>query len=182
MSKNETERLRDLSDSSRRTRGTPDESERTRDEARELSDEQRIAEFRQRLYQPVLPKPPQIPGYRTIWLSTESQSDSITDRQTLGYELVTWGEVRGWSHANANVGAQEGEPVRVKEMVLAKLSERLWREYMHIAHHERPAHADEAILTAIENMNAQGRGKTAVVEEEGIKDIRSQMHKRSPFK
>ena len=183
MSKNE-ERLRDLSDSDRRTRGTPNESERTRDEPRELADDEdhRLALFRQRQFQSVLPNPPEMPGYRTIWLTTESPSDSIADRQSIGYQLVTWGEVRGWAHANANVEAQAGEPVRVKEMVLAKISERLWREYMHINHHEKPASQDEAILTGIENMNAQGRGKTSLVEEEGIKDIRSQMHKASPFR
>ena len=130
----------------------------------------------------MLPDPPAIPGYRTTWLTTESPSDSIADRQSIGYQLVTWGEVRGWAHASANVGAQEGEPVRVREMVLAKISEGLWREFMHIAHHEKPASQDEAILTAIEDMNAQARGKTSLEEEEGIKDIRSQMRKASPFR
>ncbi len=180
MSKNE-ERLRNLSDSDRRQRGAPDESERTRDEPRETSDELRIEMFRQRLFQAGLPDPPRIDGYHMCWLSTESKGDSISDRQALGYELVTWSEVRGWGHAKANVEAQDGEPVRINEMVLAKISERLHRAYMHIAHHEKPAQYDEAILTAIENMQAKARGKTSIEEEEGIKDIRSQMRKASPF-
>lgn len=181
MSKNETERLRDLSDSARRTRAALTESERTRDEPRELSDDDRIAAFRQRLFQSILPDPPRIPGYHMCWLSSTSEVDSIADRQTLGYELVTWEEVQGWAHASANVGAQPGEFVRVREMVLAKLSEKLHRAYMHIAHHEKPAQFDEAVLSAIDNMRAQAGGKTSVQEEEGISDIRSQMRMPSPF-
>lgn len=182
MSKNETERLRDLSDSSRRPRGAPTESERTRDEERELSDEERIAAFRKRKFQSILPDPPRIPGYHCCWLSTENSADSISDRQQLGYELVTWAEVRGWGHANANTSAQEGEVVRVREMVLAKLAERYHGEYMHINHHERPAQNDESILSVIDDMKSRSKGKTSITEEEGIEDIRSQMRKASPFK
>jgi hypothetical protein len=182
MSKNE-ERLRDLSDSDRRPRAAPTASERTRDEARETSDDLRIAAFRQRLFQSVLPDPPSIAGYHMCWLSSENPADSIADRQALGYELVTWSEVQGWSHASANVGAQPGEVVRVREMVLAKLSERLHQEYMHIAHHEKPAHQDEAVISAIEAMNASAQRKgSSVKEDEGFEDIRSQMRRPSPFR
>ena len=183
MSKNDGERLRDTTDSSRRPRAAQTEGERTRDEAREISDDHRIAAFRQRQYQSVLPIPPQIPGYSMCWLTTENSSDSIAERQQQGYELVSWAEVRGWVHANANVEAQDGEPVRVKEMVLAKISERLRNEYMHIAHHEKPLQSDEGILSAVDNMSEKAKRQgTSVEEEEGIRDIRDQMRKKSPFR
>ena len=49
-------------------------------ENRELSDDERVAEFRQQYFQSALPDIPKIEGYHVCWLTTENPRDPIHAR------------------------------------------------------------------------------------------------------
>ena len=105
--------------------------------ARKATKSELIARFRTEMFNNVLPKIPDIPGYHLCWLSANSTYDTIQHRETIGYELVRPDEIPGFDHVTVKDGPHAGY-VGLKEMVLAKLPLELYHEYMKIAHHDRP--------------------------------------------
>lgn len=178
------ERLRNLSDKARAPRGTAASAEdRSRDEPRELSDDLRIESFRARQFQYLLPDLPEIPGYTTLWASSENPTD-IQQRQADGYQFVHPDDIPGWNFPGAGNGGVEGR-VCVREMVAMKLPIRLNRAYMGINHHEKPADMDSAILQRIDG--AGGPGRQGLRDEgdrgevSGINEIREGQKLRNPW-
>jgi hypothetical protein len=115
-----------------------DASRTTRDvDTRKASKQELISRFRTEMFNNVLPKVPDIPGFHLCWLSANSSYDTIQHRETIGYELVKPSEIPGFDHVIMKDGPHAGY-VGLKEMVLAKLPLDLYHEYMRIAHHDRP--------------------------------------------
>jgi hypothetical protein len=178
------ERLRNVRDSSRESRGASlSEEDRSRSEPREISDEQRIAAFRARLFQHVLPDLPEIPGYKTIWLSMNAEQDTIQQRESDGYVPVTLDDVPGWAHPAMETGAAQGH-IRIREMIAYKLPERIWRMYMEINHHERPMDQDQRMLAALTNLPNGGAITDQGAREgvSGITEIAANQRVPSPWR
>ena len=139
-------------------------------EDRELSDDVRVAEFRQQFFQSALPDLPKIPGYHVCWLTTENPRDPIHSRIRLGYEPIRQDEIAGWEHSVIKSGEFEG-CISVNEMVAFKLPIHLYEEYMRINHHEQPLSEEEKLSAQIRameaEMNAASKGAVELELEDG---------------
>ena len=121
---------------------------------RALSDDERVAEFRQQFFQSALPDLPKIPGYHVCWLTTENPRDPIHSRVRLGYEPIRESDIPGWEHSAIKSGEFEG-CIGVNEMVAFKLPLVLYEEYMRINHHEQPLAEEEKLSAQIRAMEAE---------------------------
>jgi len=111
---------------------------------RELSDEERRNEFRQRFFQSALPKIPSIPGYHVCWLPTENPQDSIHARMRLGYGPIKASDIPGWEHTTTKSGEWEG-CIGVNEMLAFKLPLHLYEDYMIYNHSSQPREEEEKL-------------------------------------
>ena len=127
---------------------------------RELSDDERVAEFRQQFFQSALPDLPHIPGYHVCWLTTENPRDPIHSRIRLGYEPIRESDIAGWEHASIKTGEWQG-CIGVNEMVAFKLPLELYEQYMRINHHEQPLAEEEKLSAAFFVPEAGNQGGTA---------------------
>ena len=136
---------------------------------RQLSDDERVDEFRQQYFQSALPDIPKINNYHVCWLTTDNPRDPIHARIRLGYEPIRAHEIPGWDHASIKTGEWEG-CIGVNEMVAFKLPLHLYESYMRINHHEQPLSEEEKLssqLRAIEEqMNAEAKRGTVSLELE----------------
>ena len=133
---------------------------------RALSDDERVAEFRQQYFQSALPDLPHIDGYHVCWLTTENPRDPIHSRIRLGYEPIRESDIPGWQHASIKTGEWEG-CIGVNEMVAFKLPLQLYEEYMRINHHEQPLAEEEKLSSAIRAMEEEAaRSSRGAVELE----------------
>jgi hypothetical protein len=177
------ERLRNLSDKARQPRGAATAEDRSRDEPRELSDDLRVEAFRARHFQSVIPNLPPIPGYKTIWVSTDNPTD-IQQRQADGYEFVHPDDLPGWNFPGASDAGQPGT-VNVREMRAMKLREGLWNAYMGINHHEKPAEMDSALIARIDTPTGGHRQSLYDTgdrgEPSGVNEIRQSVRARNPW-
>jgi hypothetical protein len=121
---------------------------------RELSDDERVEEFRQQFFQSALPDLPKIRGYHVCWLTTENPRDPIHGRVRLGYEPIKTADIPGWDHALIKSGEWEG-CVGVNEMVAFKLPIELYEQYMRINHHESPLREEEALSSQLREIEAE---------------------------
>jgi len=139
----------------------------TQDKA--LSDDERVAEFRQQYFQSALPDIPKIPGYHVCWLTTENPRDPIHARIRLGYEPIKTSDIPGWDHASIKSGEWEG-CIGVNEMIAFKLPLELYESYMRINHHEQPLEEEKALSSQLrameEEMNAAAKRGTVSLELE----------------
>lgn len=126
---------------------------------RELSDDERVAEFRQQYFQSALPDIPKIEGYHVCWLTTENPRDPIHARVRLGYEPIKSHEIPGWEHAQIKTGEWEG-CIGVNEMIAFKLPLELYEQYMRINHHEQPLSEEEKLSSQIRAMEAEMNAAT----------------------
>lgn len=159
-------------DPARESRASED---RAISENRGTTDELRLAERLAMLenVDTVLPNPPKIPGYHTIWLSTTNTQDSLERRFSLGYSLVHPDEMPGFSHSSQRSGHVTKDQIMINEMVLAKIPEELYLAYLKRSHHTRPLEQEEAISAnnVISRMK-DGRGKPiGYLEGEGHKEL-----------
>jgi len=133
--------------------------------------EERRRMIRSEWSQDVLPTPPQDPGWHYCWLSTTNTSDPIYKRLQRGYELVKYTEVPGFGQFKATSGEFEG-CVACNEMILAKIPQELYQEYMTYFHHELPMDEEEMLrnnaLTSDQDSNGRELGQ---VEGEGFKSL-----------
>ena len=140
-------------------------------QARELSDDERVAEFRQQYFQSALPDIPKIDGYHVCWLTTENPRDPIHARVRLGYEPIRAADIAGWDHASLKSGEWEG-CIGVNEMIAFKLPLELYESYMYINHHEQPLSEEEKLSSQLRAMEAEmnaaaKRGKVNLILEDG---------------
>ncbi len=138
---------------------------------RDLSDDERVEEFRQQYFQSALPDIPKINGYHVCWLTTENPRDPIHGRVRLGYEPIKASDIAGWDHASLKTGEWEG-CIGVNEMIAFKLPLELYEQYMYINHHEQPLSEEEKLSSQLRAMEAEmnaaaKRGKINLTLEDG---------------
>ena len=128
--------------------------ERSVAQDRALSDDERVAEFRQQFFQSALPDLPKIPGFHVCWLTTENPRDPIHGRMRLGYEPIKESDMPGWGHSSLKTGEWAG-CIGVNEMLAFKLPLVLYEEYMRFNHHEAPLSEEEKLSSQIRAMQAE---------------------------
>jgi len=133
---------------------------------RELSDDERVAEFRQQFFQSALPDLPHIPGYHVCWLTTENPRDPVHSRMRLGYEPIRETDIPGWEHASIQSGEWQG-CIGVNEMLAFKLPLELYEQYMRINHHEQPLAEEEKLSASIRAMHKASKGAVELELEDG---------------
>lgn len=163
------ERLKKSADEARVSRAMQD---RPVTENRELSDDDRVAMFRQQFFQSALPDLPKIPGYHVVWLTTTDPRDSIHSRLRLGYEIIRAEDVPGWEHVSLKTGEWAG-CIGVNEMIAAKLPDTLYQRYMMINHHDEPEKEQGKLAEVADRIREQARRKGADVQVgDGIEALR----------
>ena len=150
------------------------EDDRPQTENRELTDADRLDEYRKSFFQSALPDLPLIPGYHVCWLTTTNPRDPIHGRMRLGYEPIKIKDVPGWEHSTVKSGEWEGI-IGVNEMLAFKLPMRLYEDYMREAHHDQPL-AEEGKLNAAREMaeqeaSAMARSPVSFELEEGTAEL-----------
>ena len=125
-------------------------------ESRELSEDERVAMFRQQFFQSSLPDLPAIPGWHMCWLTTTNPRDSIQMRIRLGYEPVKAEDVPGWEYATLKTGDWQGF-IGVNEMLAFKLPLSLYEKYMREAHHDAPLREEEKLTDTAEFLEQQAK-------------------------
>lgn len=152
------ERLKKNAGSSvREDRATAD-AERKNTDGTSLTIEERRRMMRSEWNQEVLPTPPANPGWHYCWLSTTSSADPIYKRVQKGYEPVKVSEIPGFAQYSVTQGEFEG-CIACNEMVLFKLPEELYQDYMSYLHHELP-NEEETMLkanAAVQGQDSDGR-------------------------
>ena len=98
-----------------------------------------------------LPTPPKVPGWHFVWLSTTNKQDTIRKRLQMGYVLVKPEECKELVSLKMHTGEYEGL-VGVNEMILAKIPEDLYQDYMLQLHSEAPDEMEEQIRDGMRNM------------------------------
>lgn len=153
-------------------------------QAHELTDAQRLDEFRQTFFQSALPDIPPIPGYHVCWLTTENARDPVHGRMRLGYEPIKAHEIPGWEHASLKSGQWEG-CIGVNEMVAFKLPLHLYENYMKDVHYDRPREEEEALnqarLQAEEQASQLARKPVSFELEDGQAELGGGPEPLTPF-
>lgn len=140
-------------------------------ENRELSEDERVAMFRQQFFQSSLPDLPKINGYHTCWLTTTNPRDSIQGRIRLGYEPVLATDVPGWEYATMKTGEYQGF-IGVNEMLAFKLPVSLYERFMQEAHHSAPLREEEKLKDTTDFLASEAKNsKSAVIVEEGMANV-----------
>jgi len=154
--------------------------DRAATESRELSDDDRVAMFRNQFIQAALPDLPKIPGYHTCWLTTTNPRDSIHARLRLGYEPIKPEEVPGWEYVSIKTGEWQGF-IGVNEMLAFKLPMSLYKKYMHAVHYDAPNKEEGRLLSNNDRMREQAERSGARLDEgDGIEAMRKSANVRPP--
>lgn len=137
---------------------------------RELSDEERLDEFRKSFFQSVLPDLPTIEGFHVCWLTTTNPRDSIAGRTRLGYTPIKAEDCPGWEHASMKGGEYPG-CIGVNEMIAFKLPMRLYEAFMYEAHHAQPLAEEEKLSSVIDVI----REEASAAAKSGARGIKLQL-------
>ena len=133
--------------------------------------EERRRMIRSEWAQDVLPTPPEQPGWHFCWLSTTNSTDPIYKRMQKGYEPVRASDVPGFAQYRATQGEFEG-CVACNEMLLFKIPEELYQEYMLVMHYERPLDEEEILkANAVESVNSRDSHGRELGETEGFNTL-----------
>lgn len=123
------------------TRASRAVEDRAHTENRIVLDDSRLQQYRRAHEQPILANLPEIPGWRTCWVSTTSGSDTPQMRMEIGWEFVKPEDLPGWSTtkvASLSSSSYEG-CIGIREMVAMKIPVELRNFYMKDAHDTLPA-------------------------------------------
>jgi hypothetical protein len=174
----EDDRLKKEIGAGRRSRASED---RTVTEDRVRTDDDRLAMFRQQMFNDALPDLPPIPGYHVCWLTTTNPRDSIHRRMMLGYTPVTLEDAPGLDHSTLKTGEYAGL-LGINEMIAFKLPMHLYEAFMQEAHHIKPAQEAERLNYEAQSLSEQGRRSGLQIEmEEGMAEIGSNEPARGIF-
>lgn len=130
---------------------------------REISDEERIAEFRAKFMESVLPTLPTPPGMHPFWASTTHQQQTIASLIRMGYKPMKKSDIPGWDLATSIDTGEYAGCVGMKEMIAFMLPMVLYQEYMKINHHERPLQEEEKLKANLSSLNETARSKGGAV-------------------
>lgn len=145
------------------------DASRTQLDGTSTSMEERRRMIRSEWSQDVLPTPPQDPGWHYCWLSTTNSADPIYKRMQKGYEPVKAVDVPGFAQYCATQGEFEG-CVACNEMLLFRIPEELYQEYMLVMHYERPMEEEE-ILKANAVVNERDSDGRDLGQTEGFDSL-----------
>jgi hypothetical protein len=174
----EDDRLKKEIGAGRRSRASED---RTVTEDRVRTDDDRLAMFRQQMFNDALPDLPPIPGYHVCWLTTTNPRDSIHRRMMLGYTPVTLEDAPGLDHSTLKTGEYAGL-LGINEMIAFKLPMHLYEAFMQEAHHIKPAQEAERLNYEAQSLLEQGKRSGLQIEmEEGMAEIGSNEPARGIF-
>jgi hypothetical protein len=132
----------------------------------EMTDDERFEMFAQSQFQSVLPDLPPMPGFHTMWLTTNNARDSIPNRLRMGYQLIKLEDCPGWEGVSLQAGDYAGV-IAVNEMVAARIPLRLYQRYMRHAHHTLPLQEEEKLHTQQQDFMEQAASSGAPVREIG---------------
>lgn len=136
-----------------------------------VSNDDRLAMFRNQMHNNALPILPDIPGHHLCWLTTTNPRDSIIMRQRLGYELLKASDFPGFELVTQKTGDYAG-CIAVNEMLASKIPLDLYEMYMQEAHHDAPNAEEDKLKATLENIQAAARGvKAEVIVEEGNAEL-----------
>ena len=128
-----------------------------------------------------MPKLPDIPGFRCIWLSTTHPQDTLPRRMRLGYTPVTMEDAPEYEHLVSREG-EYASLLSINEMVAFKLPEELWQKYMTEFHHKRPNDEEDTIRELVEQMQAQANEAKGRIElESGMQDLMDEKMRQPKF-
>jgi hypothetical protein len=162
-------------------RDTRKEGDRLVTEIREVSEDDRLEMFRNRLYNDALPDLPDIPGYHVCWLTTTNPRDPIHRRIQLGYEPIKAEEVPGMEYASLKTGEWAGL-IGVNEMVAFKLPLSLYQMFMKEAHYDAPKREEDKIADVADMLREQAeRAGARLIEDDGMAGMRSSSMERVTF-
>ena len=114
---------------------------------REVSDDERVEMLRQSYFQSALPDLPKIPGYHTMWLTTQNPRDPVVGRERIGYTLLKASEIPNWEFACQKGGQYDG-CIMVNEMIGAKIRLDLYERFMKNNHHDEPLFQERALVAS----------------------------------
>jgi len=159
-------RLKKSSGSNRESRASTDSSRDAPENSFALSEERRRM-FRNEFLQESLPTAPDIPGFHLCWLSTTSQYDPIHKRTRIGYVPVKAEEVPGFDNYRVKSGDMEGL-IACNEMVLYKIPQDIYQDYMAEVHHYAPMDEQEKVKVQQDQLlNARDSNGRALGKVEG---------------
>lgn len=122
-----------------------------------------------------LPKPPDLPGFHQIWLSTTNTYTPIQHYVRLGYVPVRPEEHPQWSYLKQHSAQHGGDGIACNEMVLYKVPMDVYQRIMKVLHHERPNEESERLRANIDQMKAgddfRDSEGNALVQEEGDQEL-----------
>jgi hypothetical protein len=159
-------RLKRNNSEGRESRAIGDVSREAPEKNFALSNERRRM-FRDEFMQESLPTAPEIKGFHCCWLSTTNQYDPIHKRMRIGYTPVKAEEVPGFENYRVKAGELEGM-VACNEMVLYKIPNDIYQEYMAEVHHYAPMDEQEKIKVQQDQLlNARDSNGRALGQVEG---------------
>lgn len=120
-----------------------------------------------------LPDPPELDGYKMMWLSTTHKIDTISRRQRIGYELVAASELPGFL-INEKLGGYENY-VTCAEMVLAKIHKDKYQAIMSLMHHKKPLQQETG---AVDMFAEVGNNRRIGGADDGISQMEKEMKMR----
>lgn len=104
----------------------------------------------------LLPMPPAIKGFHTIWLSTTNTVDSISRRQRAGYVLVKAEEIAQSSDYSTVKGGRFQGFVSCEEFILGKIPLAAYNRLRELLHHEKPLREEQGLRRQIDGIRASG--------------------------
>ena len=166
---------------SRSRRGKQADSDARTSDGTVMTPAERRAMLRSEWTQSALPNAPDIPGFHTCWLSTNSSYDPLHKRLKLGYQLVRRDEVKHFSiDPNlTNKSKDYQEYVTCVEMILAKIDMDTYHEVMQMFHHDMPLEQEASIRRQQETVEEQ-HGMNAPVTEIGDGTVNVVQKRRAP--
>lgn len=134
------------------------DASRTMNDGTALTMEERRKLIRSEWSQDVLPTPPKVEGWHYCWLSTTNSTDPIYKRMQKGYEPVRSVDLPGFTQYTVKQGEFEG-CISCNEMLLFRIPEELYQEYMMVMHYERPLDEEEILKAnaAVNERDSDGR-------------------------
>lgn len=156
----------------RGARGVYEDAERTQPSAL-LSETDLEQIIESEFDQSALPTAPMLPGWHVVWLTTQSQYDSIQKRERLGYKPVLREEMSGFDPSNGQRLGNFDNFITCNEMVLYKIEEARYQAIMRHFHHKKPMQEEASIADSIKaNQRQDSSGKElGSFEGEGIQDL-----------
>lgn len=161
------ERLKKKADENRTSRSVTD---RSISEDRENTDHVRASARRNEFLTNILPDPPELPGYKLIWLSTTNNVDTIQTRMRRGYVPVKLEDIPGYESWQIKSGDWTGF-VGVRECLLFKIPVKLWEEDMQYLHHQAPLDEERGIKDGIKGLQGELGNKGKLLIESGMDDL-----------